>query len=226
MTYTPSISIVFPCLNEEKTVGIMVKHAIDFLRENGINGEVIVSDNNSIDNSVQEARNAGAKVVFAKERGYGNALLTGFHEAEEDYIIFADCDCTYSAEDFKNILESICQNHDFINGNRLFKGKPQHMTMLHYLGNRFLTGVANIKYGYKIGDYHCGLKAFKRSLLIDMDLHRPGMEFATEITRKGFTCAENPAEVPIILHPEPEGRMSHLRVVRDGIRHLLYILGD
>lgn len=71
------LSIVMPCLNEARTVGICVAKALRFLQQEGICGEVVVADNGSSDGSQEIAIMAGARVVSVEEKGYGNALRGG-----------------------------------------------------------------------------------------------------------------------------------------------------
>ncbi len=78
---TTELTILMPCLNEERTIGICIKKAMLFLNENRISGEVLISDNGSTDDSVRIAESLGARVVNAPIRGYGGALLTGSREA-------------------------------------------------------------------------------------------------------------------------------------------------
>jgi len=83
------------CLNEENTVGICVEKAIKVFKENNIDGEVIVADNGSTDNSAEVAGKAGARVVVEERKGYGSAYLKGLSEVKGKYIIVADSDNTY-----------------------------------------------------------------------------------------------------------------------------------
>ncbi len=77
----PAVSLVIPCLNECQTIATCVTKARSAFTELGIEGEVVVSDNGSTDGSDVIAEHAGARVVRATARGYGNAYLTGFREA-------------------------------------------------------------------------------------------------------------------------------------------------
>src|SRR5829696_6946610 len=89
-TAHPRVSVVIPCLNEEENIVECVTSARRVLDENGIPGEVIVSDNASDDRSAELARQAGATVVVEPRRGYGSAYLAGFAAATGDYIIMID----------------------------------------------------------------------------------------------------------------------------------------
>ena len=68
------ISVVIPCLNEERTIVNCVEAALDGIANSGLQGEVIVSDNGSTDESVPRAIAAGARIVKAPRLGYGAAL--------------------------------------------------------------------------------------------------------------------------------------------------------
>ena len=107
------VSVLMPCLNEEKTIGGCIEAARHFLEENGLAGEVLVADNGSTDKSAVLARQWGAKVVSAPEKGYGNALLTGIKAASYPFIIFADCDGSYNFLEIKSFLLNLASIFHF-----------------------------------------------------------------------------------------------------------------
>ena len=73
----PELSILMPCLNEARTLGACISKAQDFLKKNGVSGEVIVADNGSTDGSIEIAAKLNARVVNVPVRGYGAALAAG-----------------------------------------------------------------------------------------------------------------------------------------------------
>ena len=75
------ISVVIPCLNEEKTISSCIQEAQEGIKNSNYDGEVIVSDNGSEDNSVQISKSLGAKVVSTELRGYGSAIINGINNA-------------------------------------------------------------------------------------------------------------------------------------------------
>src|SRR5262245_54408796 len=91
----PELSIVMPCLNERRTVGICVRKARAYLELNNIKGEVIVADNGSTDRSQVIAASLGARVVAVASRGYGNALRAGIKAARGRFVIMGDSDDSY-----------------------------------------------------------------------------------------------------------------------------------
>ncbi|MBC8412324.1 glycosyltransferase, partial [bacterium] len=76
-----------PCLNESETIGSCIGDAQRFLKENNINGEVVIGDNGSTDGSVDIAKSMGARVVNVAARGYGSACTGAIHRAYGRYII-------------------------------------------------------------------------------------------------------------------------------------------
>ena len=68
------LTVVIPCLNEERTISICIEKCKQVFAQLNIDGEVLVSDNGSSDSTVKVAKDCGARVVHASEKGYGNAL--------------------------------------------------------------------------------------------------------------------------------------------------------
>ena len=128
------LSVVMPCLNEERTLPICIGKALAAMRELGIAGEVVIVDNGSTDRSIVVAREHGARVVQQPLKGYGNALRKGFAEARGRFVIMGDCDDSYDFRDIPRFVERLRGGADVVMGNRL-KGeiKPGAMPWLHQL---------------------------------------------------------------------------------------------
>ena len=220
------LTVVMPCLNEAETVATCVRKAVAFLADNGIDGEVVVADNGSTDGSRQLAADAGARVVPIPERGYGNALMGGIIAAHGEYVIMGDADDSY---DFTNLMPFIVElrkGYDLVMGNR-FKGgiAPGAMPPLHkYLGNPVLSFIGRLFFRSKIGDFHCGLRGFRRDSAIALGLQATGMEFASEMVVKSTLAKQKITEVPTTLAKDGRSRKPHLRSFRDGWRHLRFLL--
>lgn len=219
-------SIVMPCLNEEKTVGICIDKAREFLATRGIDGEVIIADNGSEDNSVQIAQAAGARVVHVATPGYGAALGSGINAAQGRYVIMGDADDSYDLSALDGFVEELRAGCDLVMGNR-FRGRIHAgaMPILHrYLGNPVLTRIGKIFFSSPCGDFHCGLRGFSKAAFERMDVRTLGMEFASEIVVKASLLGMRIAEVPVELRPDGRDRAPHLRTWRDGWRHLRFLL--
>lgn len=219
------LTVLLPCLNEHKTVTACVKEALEGIRIAGVEGEVLVVDNGSTDNSVELARAAGARVVEEKQKGYGSALRRGIAEAHGKYIVMGDSDGSYDFLRIKDFLPKLREGYDMVMGNR-FKGGIEKGAMrpLHKLGNPILTGILNILFRTGIGDAHCGMRAFNTQSARSWDLRTLGMEFASELVVKAKLHHACMTEVPFPLRVDGRGHLSHLRSFRDGWRHLRYLL--
>jgi glycosyltransferase involved in cell wall biosynthesis len=220
------LSVVMPCLNESETVATCVRKAMDTLRQNGISGEVIIADNGSTDGSTELATAEGARVVPVTNKGYGSALMGGIAAAKGTYVLMADADDSYEFRHIPAFLEELRKGADLVMGNR-FKGgiSDGAMPFLHrYLGNPVLTGIGRLFFKSPCGDFHCGIRAFRKDAYERMGLRSTGMEFASEMVVKATVFRMKVSEVPTTLSPDGRTRAPHLRTWRDGWRHLRFLL--
>lgn len=220
------LSIIMPCLNEAETVEACVNNALSFLEKSAIAGEVIVADNGSTDGSRDLARQAGARVVDVKEKGYGNALLGGIQASRGKYIIMGDADESYDFLHLEAFIQKLREGYDLVMGNR-FKGgiAPGAMPWLHkYLGNPVLTRIGRILFKCPCKDFHCGLRGFTKEAASRMELRTTGMEFASEMVVKATLLGMKITEVPTTLSVDGRSQPPHLRTWRDGWRHLRFLL--
>jgi glycosyltransferase involved in cell wall biosynthesis len=220
------LTVVMPCLDEAETVATCVTKAVRCMAENGIDGEVVLADNGSTDGSQQLATNAGARVVPVAEKGYGNALMGGIIAARGEYVIMGDADDSYDFTSLMPFLEELRKGADLVMGNR-FKGgiDPGAMPPLHrYLGNPVLSFIGRLFFPSEIGDFHCGLRGFRRQSALDLNLQATGMEFASEMVVKATLWKQKIKEVPTTLKKDGRSRPPHLRSWRDGWRHLRFLL--
>lgn len=220
------LSVVMPCLNEQRTVATCVEKARRTMDQLGIDGEVVVVDNGSSDESIQVATAAGARVVHQQLRGYGNALRRGFEAARGQFIIMGDCDESYDFTDLQRFVKRLRQGADLVMGNRLAgEIKPGAMPWLHRrIGNPLLSGFLNLLYRTGVGDCHCGMRGFTKQAVKKMNLRMPGMELASEMVVKSSLAKLRIEEIPITLWPDGRDRPPHLRSFRDGWRHLRFML--
>ena len=220
------ITIVMPCLNEANTVGLCVREAWSFIEKHHILGEILVVDNGSEDASAAAAEESGAKVLRQPKRGYGSAIRTGIENSRGNVIIIGDCDTTY---DFLHLEEmyrmlSIGEG-DMVIGNRFAGGiEPGSMPWSHKWGARFLSWVGRNTLHTDIYDFHCGLRGLTRSAAEMLELQTDGMEFATEMIAQAVRTGLSIAQTPVVLRKCSYKRKSKLRTIRDGLRHLLYML--
>jgi hypothetical protein len=220
------LTILMPCLNEAETIETCVRKARGFLDSRGISGEVVVADNGSTDGSQRLAERCGARVVLIPTRGYGAALLGGIQAAHGTFVVMGDGDDSYDFTALDPFLDKLRGGSELVMGNRFLGGiEPKAMPPLHkYLGNPVLTGVGRLFFKSPCGDFHCGLRGFRRESILSLGLTSPGMEFASEMVVKATLHKLRIAEVPTTLARDGRSRPPHLRSWRDGWRHLRFLL--
>jgi glycosyltransferase involved in cell wall biosynthesis len=220
------MTVVLPCLNEAETIAVCIDKALITLRENGIDGEVVVADNGSTDGSQAIAIAHGARVVEVPVQGYGAAIDAGILAARGKYVLMADSDDSYDFAHIPRYLEQLRKGAELVMGNRFSGGiGPKAMPILHrYLGNPVLSFLGRNLFHAPIGDFHCGMRAFSRDAYFRLGLRTTGMEFASEMVVKASLLHLCIVEVPTTLKKDGRSRPPHLNTWRDGWRHLRFLL--
>src|ERR1035437_3478524 len=215
-----------PCLNEEETLASCIRKAQRAIADAKIAGEVIVADNGSTDRSIEIAEQLGARVVHVTAKGYGNALMGGIAAARGKFIVMGDADDSYDFGHIPRFVEQLRRGSDLVMGNR-FRGGIQKGAMppLHqYFGTPALTKGGRVLFRSSAGDFHCGLRAFRKDAYERMGLRTTGMEFASEMVVKATLLHMRISEIPTTLSVDGRSRPPHLRTWRDGWRHLRFML--
>lgn len=220
------LTFVIPCLNEAPTLAATIADCHRGGTASAVPYEVLVADNGSTDGSVQIAEMARARVVAVPQRGYGAALQAGISAARGRFVLMGDADSTYRFDQAPLFLLPLQLGADLVMGNRfLGKIEPGAMPVLHrYIGNPLLSLLGRLLFGIEIGDFHCGLRGFRRASIESLNLCCTGMEYASEMVIKASIRDLRLAEIPTDLRPNPPGRRPHLRTWRDGWRHLKFML--
>ncbi len=220
------LSIIIPCLNEAETIEICVNKARESIQKAQLEGEVIIVDNGSTDRSQGIASEAGARVIKAREKGYGNALTAGIAAAKGKYIVMSDADDSYDLSNIAPFIEKLEKGYDFVIGNR-YKGGIDRgaMPMLHkYLGNPAISNFGRLLFGCPVNDFLCGLRAFSKQAVLQLEMKTTGMEFCTEMVIKATLLKMKMIEIPTTLKPDGRSGASHLNSWPDGWRNIRCIL--
>ncbi|MBO6148171.1 MAG: glycosyltransferase family 2 protein [Lachnospiraceae bacterium] len=222
------ISVILPCLNEELTVALCIRKALSCFEKLALKGEVIVIDNGSSDCSFSEALNAGAEVIREPIRGYGRAIRRGMEMSRGRILIIADADNTYDLSELGKMVRPLLDNaFDVMIGDR-YSGVIERgaMKLSHRIGGAFLAWLARKRFLSDVNDFHCGLRGITRQAASSMEITSDGMELATEFVAEASLKKLRIGQVPVSLGCGARGRKSKLRTVRDGFRHLRYIMNS
>lgn len=223
------LSVVLPCLNEEKTIGACLEKIHQSLAVQGVAYEIIVADNGSIDQSSTIASRGGARVIKVNERGYGAALQGGIAAARGAFVIFVDADDTYLLEQTHQLYVATKSAGADMGmarrlGERIDAGA---MPFLHrYLGTPVLTLLINLFFGGRLRDCYSGFRCLRKSAYESWKAHATGMEFACELLIKALKAHARVIEIPSGLRCGHIQRVPHLKTWRDGMRTLLFIISE
>ena len=225
-TVACELTVLLPCLNEQRTVGGCVADARAAIAGHGLTAEVLVADNGSVDDSRLVAEDAGARVVQVAARGYGSALRAGIAAARGRFVVMADADGSYDLSQLMPFLERLRAGDQLVMGDRFRGGiAPGAMPWLHrWVGNPILSRLGRLFFSARIADFHCGMRGFDRQAIESLELHTSGMEFASEMVIRSAMAGFRVANVPIKLRRDGRDRRPHLRTWRDGWRHLRFML--
>jgi len=212
------ITIVIPCLNEEKGI-VEVLSRIPPLVD-----EVIVVDNDSTDRTAELARSHGARVLHEKVRGYGRAYKTGLLQAQGDIIVTLDGDHSYPIDAISYLLESFLHSGvRFLSASRFPVRNKSAMSPKHRVGNRLLSLAMSLLYFRWVRDSQSGMWVFDRSSLREMDLVSDGMAFSEEIKIEAIRKKRIGFKEIYVDYSSRMGEIK-LRPWRDGIRNLLFLV--
>lgn len=216
------IAVLIPCYNEGGTVGKVVRDFKRALPE----AEIYVYDNNSTDNTAEEAKTAGAVVRREYRQGKGNVMRSMFRDIDADCYIMADGDDTYPAEEAGKLAEAVLTGRaDMVIGDRLSSTYYQvNKRPMHNMGNRLVCRVINFLFRSHVRDIMTGYRAFSWEFVKSFPVLSRGFEIETEMSIHTLDKNFRILELPVKYRDRPEGSDSKLHTVTDGIRVLRTIV--
>ncbi len=216
------IAVLIPCYNESKTVEKVIK---DFKKALP-NAVIYVYNNNSTDNTAELAKKAGAIVRHEYRQGKGNVIRSMFREIDAKCYIMVDGDDTYPAEYAGQMAEEILNGKaDMVIGDRLSSTYYQvNKRPMHNMGNRMVCAVINFLFRSHIRDIMTGYRAFSWEFVKSFPVLSKGFEIETEMSIHTLDKNFRLTEIPVEYRDRPEGSMSKLNTIRDGMRVLKTIV--
>jgi dolichol-phosphate hexosyltransferase len=212
------ITVVIPCLNEEKGIAQVLSRMPSFVDES------IVVDNNSTDRTAEVARELGACVLHEKVRGYGRAYKTGLLQAQGDIIVTLDGDHSYPPDAISYLLEAFLHSEvRFLSASRFPLKNKKAMSFKHWTGNKLLSLAMSILFFRWVRDSQSGMWVFERSSLEEMHLVSDGMAFSEEIKIEAIIKKRIGFKEIYIDYSNRMGEIK-LQPWRDGIRNLQFLI--
>ena len=214
------VAVLVPCFNEEAAVATVIA---DFRTALPL-AEIYVYDNNSSDQTIAVAREAGATVRSERRQGKGHVVRRMFADVEADIYVLVDGDATYDAASAPRMIETLLADHlDMVVGFRVDVAKAAYRAG-HRTGNRLLTGFLSSMFGQGFKDILSGYRVFSRRFVKSFPVLSDGFEIETELSVHALELALPVAEIETPYCERPEGSFSKLNTWPDGLRILGTIL--
>ncbi|WP_125140092.1 glycosyltransferase family 2 protein [Clostridium transplantifaecale] len=216
------IAVLIPCYNESLTIGKVVTDYKRILP----NADIYVYDNNSTDGTDEIARNAGAIVKYERRQGKGNVIRSMFRQIDADCYLMLDGDDTYPAESAREMCDYVLKDGvDMVIGDRLSSTYFQeNKRAFHNFGNRIVRALINKLFSSNVQDIMTGYRAFSRDFVKHFPVLSKGFEIETEMTIHALDKNFYLKEIPVAYRDRPEGSVSKLNTIQDGIRVLKTIV--
>ena len=216
------IAVIIPCYNEALSIGKVVE---DFRRELP-EASVYVYDNNSTDGTAEIANGSGAIVRNEPRQGKGNVCRQMFRDIDADCYLMVDGDDTYPAESARALCEPILAGKaDMVVGDRLSNGTyaQQNDRAFHGFGNDLVRTMIKWIYGYGFEDVMTGYRAMSRPFVKTFPVLSEGFQIETELSIHAVDRRWRIVDVPVEYRDRPEGSVSKLNTVSDGLKVLAMI---
>ncbi len=211
------VAVLIPCYNESQTIAKVVADFKQALPD----AEIWVYDNNSTDGTDKIALNSGANVRYENRQGKGNVIRSMFYDIEADIYLMIDGDDTYPADHAKDMVAAISSGTDMCIGDRLSSTYfVENKRAFHNSGNKLVRYLLNKIFNAEIKDVMTGYRSFNRKFVKSFPVLSKGFEIETEMTIHALDKNFAVREIPVLYRDRPEGSISKLNTISDGIKVL------
>ncbi len=228
MPKVSSLSVFFPCYNEEANVENMVRKAQGILPEVALQYEIIPVNDGSKDKTgeiinrlVQEDPHVHP-VHHEKNKGYGGAVVSGYNAAKYDYVFFTDGDLQFDLREITLLIEKLDEG-DLILGYRKNRRDPWHRKL-----NAFMWGsLVKFLFGFQVRDVDCAFKLIKRRVIDKVQLSAGGAMVSTELLARANKAGFRFVEVGVTHYPRVAGSQTgaNLKVILRAFSELFKLYG-
>ncbi len=214
MTVPTSVSAIFPCYNDETTIGGLIDDVHAALSPLVADVEVIVVNDGSADgsratlDSLAEDRPWLRVIHHDKNGGYGQALLSGFDAAKHEWIFYTDGDAQYDAGEAALLVPLATDDVDVVQGYKIGRGDSWHRKVIGRVYHHVVKRLFNLK----VRDTDCDFRLFRRQLIMDRPLTSSTGVICVEMMRSFDRAGARFVEIPVHHYFRPSGKSQFFRL--------------
>jgi len=204
-----SLSIFFPCFNEEPNVERVALGALAVARRISDDYEIIIVNDGSSDRTGEIADRLARQypeirvVHHERNKGYGAALQSGFKSARKELVFYTDGDGQFNIEEISKLLPLI-EEYDIVSGYRINRRDPMIRKV-----NAFLWGaLVNLLFKFKISDVDSAFKLYRREIFDQITMESQGALIDTEVLAKARAKGFTITEVGVTHYPRQAGEQT------------------
>ncbi len=224
LVYNVSISVFFPCYNEQDNITRVVEQALTVLEKLNADFEVIIVNDGSSDSTGQIADEiAGQKdrvkvVHHGTNLGYGAALQTGFKAATKELVFYTDGDGQFDINEMPPLLR-LMEQYDIVSCYRL----NRQDNLIRKINGWCWTKLVCLLFGMKIRDIDCAFKLYKREIFDHIKVVSTGALIDAEILARAVRKGYRVTQQGIHHYPRTAGAQTgaNLRVILRAFKELL-----
>jgi glycosyltransferase involved in cell wall biosynthesis len=211
--HRPSISAFFPCYNDERTIGTLVRRAAEELSRLTDDFEVLVVNDGSSDGSAAVLERLAAElpwlrvVTHSSNRGYGGALRSGFAHASKDLVFYTDGDGQYDVGELPLLVMLLTPDTDFVNGMKMTRQDPGYRVFAGNL-HRFAT---RWSFWLPVTDVDCDFRLIRRSILNKVRLTQNSGSICVELVKLSQRAGAQFREVSVHHYARQFGESQFFR---------------
>lgn len=221
-----SISVFFPCYNEEANVENTTRAALKALKRISSDFEIIIVNDGSKDRTAEIADRLAGEIPEVKalhnnpNLGYGGALQRGFLEASKTWVFYTDGDGQFDFEEI-DLLLPLMDRYDIVSAYRLNRQDP----LIRKFNGFGWTSLVNIVFGLWLRDIDCAFKLFPRKLFDEIEMKSMGALIDAEILARAKQLGYSIGQVGVHHFPRSAGEQTgaNLAVILRAFKELFQL---
>jgi glycosyltransferase involved in cell wall biosynthesis len=218
-----SLTIFYPCYNEEANVERVTRAAVEVARKIADDFEVLIVNDGSRDRTGEIADRLVAEIPGVRavhnnpNLGYGGALARGFREARKNWIFYTDGDGQFDFNEIPNVLP-LLETHDIVSCYRLDRKDP----LLRKVNAWAWSTLVNLLFHIGLKDIDCAFKIYPRTFIERIEMKSRGALIDTEMLAKARSLGYSIAQMGVHHYPRTAGAQTgaNLKVILRAFKEL------